>query len=202
MWLASATVGFSHELFTAYIQHRVAVAVGARHVDVTVQLTFFEDSSAQERTRMDVNKDGLVSHTEVERYRKDAETSSAKAVRLRVGDQPLGLSVLYSPQLDLLGEDRVVRGHHQLTLHFFAPTPRHLAAGAELVVEDRLWPEFRALGAVQAEGRDGCRVEAVLPNDPVFAPARDNEAREFKVRILTPPAALSAETSSPPTSKP
>ena len=70
------------------------------------------------------------------------------------------------------------------------------------MVEDRLWPEFRALGAVQAEGRDGCRLEAVLSNDPVFAPARDNEAREFKVRILTPPAALSAESNSPLTSKP
>ena len=166
-------------------------------MDVTIQLTFFEDSSAQERTRMDANKDGKVSRDEIESYLKDIETNSGKAVKLRVGGKTVELDGLYAPQLDLLGNDRVQRNHHQLTLHFFAPTPPHLSVGAELVVEDRLWPEFRALGAVQAEGRDGCRLEAVQFSDPVFVPAQDSEARQFKARILAPPVVSTAPTNSP-----
>jgi hypothetical protein len=202
LWIASVTASRGHDLFTAYIQHRVAVAVGARHVDVTIQLTFFEDGSEQERTRMDANKDGRISRAEIEPYLKDVETDCTKAVKLRIVDKAAELSALYAPQLDLLGNDRVQRSHHQLTLRFFAPTPPRLTSGTELVVEDRLWPGFRALGTMQAEGRDGCRLEAVQFSDPVFAPARVDEAREFKARILAPPVALSRQTNSPSPSRP
>lgn len=183
-WVVTAS---AHDLFTAYIQHRVAIEVGAKHLDVTLQLTFFEDSSEHEREHLDTNHDGRVSRAEIESGLKAAAPEFAKAVKLRVAGQPVELTPLFDPALDLLGNDRVGRGHHQLTLRFFAPMPADLAAGAEIVVEDRLWSETRALGAVQAEGEDGWRLEAVARGDPAFPPARDGEAREFKARVVAPP---------------
>ena len=188
----------AHDLFAAYVQHRVAVTVASKHVDVTIQLTFFEDGSEHERRHMDANGDGRVSRAEVETYLKNAEPDLARAVKLRVGGQPLELVALYAPQLDLLGNDGVGRGHHQLTLHFFVPTPKDLAVGTELTVEDRLWPAGRALGALEVEGKDGCRLEAVPRSDPAYPPAREGEAREFKMRVLAPPQVPAPGTVTPP----
>lgn len=188
LWLVSSTAGLGHDLFTAFIQHRVALTVGARHVDVAIQLTFFEDGSEHERAHMDTDRDGRVSRAEIECHLKQTETRLAQAVKLRAAGELIELTPLCAPQIDLLGNDRVGRGHHQLTLRFFAPTPRTLPAGAELVVEERLWPEVRALIAVQVEGREGCRLEALPPGDPLSPPVREGEMRTFKARILTLPS--------------
>lgn len=48
----------AHDLFAAYIQHRVLLTVGARYSDLEVDLTFFEEWSARERAG-----DGTTSHT-------------------------------------------------------------------------------------------------------------------------------------------
>jgi hypothetical protein len=193
---AIACSGFAHDLFAAYIQHRVAVTLGAKHVDVTVQLTFFEDGSEHERAHLDADGNGRISRAEIEAYLREFESRLAQAVGLRAGGQAVALLPLYPPAIDLLGNDRVGRGHHRLTLHFFAPTPVELAPGMEMVVEDRLWPGTRALGLIQAEGRDGCRLEAIPPGDPVWPPARDGEAREFKARLLAPPGVKPASPAS------
>jgi hypothetical protein len=195
---AGGTTTFGHDLFTAYLQHRVGIVVGARHVDVTVQLTFFEDGSEHERAHLDTSGDGRISRAEIERYEQDAETTLAQAVKLHMGGQLLELAPLCMPKLDLLGNNNVGRGHHQLTLRLFAPTLPSLQTGTELVVEDRLWPEMRALGSVHVEGRDGCRLEAEPPSDPLHPPARDGEAREFRARVVTPPTSRVGERLSPP----
>jgi hypothetical protein len=71
------------------------------------------------------------------------------------------MTPLYAPQLDLLGNNHVGRGHHQLTLFFFATTPDDLVSGTEMTIENRLWPGVRALTALRVEGRDGARLEAL-----------------------------------------
>jgi hypothetical protein len=185
--LSQAALG--HDVFTSYIQHRIAITAGARHIDVAVELTFFEDSSEHERQHMDTNGDGLISHEEQHAYLSELEPKLTRAVELRLGPQTLSLSSLREPQLDLLGNNRVGRGHHRLTLWFFAPTPTDIKAGAELSVADQLWPKARALGALHAMGINGCKIKAVPPDDPLFPPARDGEARQFKARFLAPPLA-------------
>jgi hypothetical protein len=191
---ALAGAGSAHDLFTAYIQHRVAVTIGAKHTDVTVQLTFFEDSSEHERGHMDADGNRRISRAEREGYLTNKEAGLNRAVTLRVDGQAVALTPLRAAELDLLGNDGVGRGHHQLTLHCFATTPPALSNGTELTVEDRLWPEIRALGAISAEGLDGCQAETVALKDPAFPPARADEAREFKVRVLAPPRSPAAQT--------
>lgn len=182
----------AHDLYTAYIQHRVYLSVGARHVDLTLDLTFFEEWSSRERRKMDANTNGLIARVEVERYLKKLALELVKQVRLLVAGHEVPLVSLYEPEVDLLGSDKASPGHHQLRLFLFAPTPPGLRAADDLVIEDRLWPEAKALGAVQAEGSDGCALEPEKPGDPGFAPARSGEARVFKVKCLKPPTAQPA----------
>jgi len=176
-----------HDLFTAFVQHRVQLVVGAQHADVTLELTFFEDASEHGREHLDTDGNRRISLAERESYRRRLAPTVENLVRLKASGRELSLTPLYSPRLDLLGNDEVGRGHHRLTLFFFAPTPRDLKPGDGLLIEDRLWPEARALGSLEVEGRDGCRLEALPRGDPVFPPAREDEARVFKARCLRPP---------------
>ena len=181
----------AHDLFTAYIQHSVHLTVGARYSDLELDLTFFEDWSARERATMDADANGRITRAEVESYVKKLAPELARQVKLRVAGHELALVPLYAPEVDLLGNDQVGSAHHRLRLFFFVQTPTPLHADDEIVVEDRLWPAAKALGMLQAEGRDDCVLETGKTSDPGFAPARAGEARLFKVRCLKPPKAKS-----------
>ena len=194
---------WSHDLFAAYVQHRVQLTVSAQHTDVTIELTFFEDASEHEREHLDTDGNGRVSVGEREAYLRRLAPALEERVRLKTGRGELPLTSLYSPRLDLLGNDQVGRGHHRLTLFWFAPTPEDLKSDTEFVFEDRLWPDVRALGSLEVEGKEGCRLEASPRGDPLFPPARNGEAREFKARCLHPPNHTSQhELSSSPRNDP
>jgi hypothetical protein len=182
----------AHETLAGYLQHHVSLALGARHVDVTVHLTFFEDGSEHERAHMDADEDGRIGRDEVESYLKTLAPRLAGAVQLRVAGRPVELLPLRAPELDLLGWPGTGRWHHRLSLFWFAATPTNLVAGSELAVEDRLWPGLPAVGLLQVEGRDGARLEALPLRDSLLPPARPEEAREFKARVLAPPKAAAA----------
>lgn len=184
-----ALTGRAHDTLAGYLRHHVTVSLDARHVDVTVHLTFFEDGSEHEREHMDADQDGQLSRAETEAYLKQLEPQLGGALKLRVADKPVDLVPLREPELDLLGYNRTGRWHHRLSLFYFAPTPPDLAAGAELVLEDRFWPGTPALGLLQVESRDGARLEATPLRDSLLPPARKGEAREFKARVLAPPKA-------------
>jgi hypothetical protein len=177
----------AHDLFAAYIQHRIHVTVRAKYVDVTLELTFFEEWSWLERQAMDADHNGHISRAELESYVKRLAPVVAEQVSLRLAGREVDLAPLYEPEVDLLSNDETGPAHHRLRLFFFAPRPAALRAGDELVVEDSLWPKAKALGTVQAEGQDGCALEAEQPDDPAFAPALSGEARCFKVKCLKPP---------------
>jgi hypothetical protein len=182
----------AHDLFTAYVQHSIRLTVGARHIDLTLDLTFFEEPSARERAVMDADANGKITRSELGAYVRNLAPRLAEQVALRVAGQEVPLMPLYDPEIDLLGNDSVGLTHHRLRLFFFAPTPAALREGADLTIEDRLWPDTKALGTLEAEGRDRCSLQPQKPTDPAFAPARKSEARLFKVRCLKPPAAPGA----------
>ena len=202
--LAGTVIGLrrhaaAHDLLAAYVQHSVHLTVGARHIDLTLDVTFFEEPSLRERVVMDADANGRITRSELESYVRRLAPELAEQVDLRLAGQDLPLIPLYSPEVDLLGNDKVGPAHHRLRLFFFAPTPTELGADAEIVVEDRLWPETKALGTLQAEGRDGCVLETEKTSDPSFAPASLGEARLFKVRCLKPPTAQASVPGLSPT---
>jgi hypothetical protein len=136
---------------------------------------------------MDADADGRITRAEIEAYLKKLAPELSKQVELRVAGRELPLAPLYDPEADLLGNDKAIPGHHRLRLFFFAPTPATLRAGDEFVIEDRLWPEARALAYVAAEAQDGSTLEAEQSHDPALAPLRLGGAHVFKVRCLKPP---------------
>jgi len=187
----------AHELFTTFIQHCFRLSVDARYMDLTVELTFFEEWSARERRIMDADGDGRITRPELEAYLKIIAPVVAEQVRLRLGESELPLALLYDPEVDLLGNSLTIPGHHRLRLHFFAPKPARLTAHSELIVEDRLWPDARALASVSAEGHDGATLEAESPDDPALATLAPGQAHRFKIRCLKPPAI--GRAAAPPT---
>ena len=177
----------AHEQLAAYVQHRVSLTLGERYIDLTLDLTFFEEWSAQERHAMDADGNGRITRRESESYLRKLAPALSQQLKLRVAGRELDLVPLYDPELDLLGSNQTGRTHHRLRLWFFASTPASLRAADEILIEDRLWPMAKALGTLQAEGLDGCVLEVVTPGDPGFAPARPGEARLFHARCLKAP---------------
>jgi hypothetical protein len=194
VWLLSAgmlislqRVTTAHELLAAYIQHSISLTVGTRYSDLEIDLTFFEDWSARERATMDADGNGRITRSELEAYVKKLESELEGQVKMRVAGHDPALTLLYAPEVDLLGNDRVGSAHHRLKLLFFAPTSAQLRVGDEIVIEDLLWPAAKALGVLQANGRDRCTLTTVKTNSSTFAPASPGEARLFKARCLALP---------------
>jgi hypothetical protein len=160
--------------------------VGSNHIDLELDLTFFEQHSATERKAMDASGDGLVSTEERQAYLARLAPTLARKVGLRVAGKELPLTLLYEPELDL-PENSVARlSHHRLRIVCFAATPTSLKSGDEIVIEDRLWPGAKFLGSIRAEGRDGCK----LATDSAFkatATRGDVSPPTANIKCLTPP---------------
>ncbi|MEI2722388.1 MAG: hypothetical protein V9H26_02255 [Verrucomicrobiota bacterium] len=196
----------AHDLFTNYVQHCVQLTVGARHLDLTVDLTFFEEWSARERQTMDANPNGRITRSELEAYLKPLAARLSGQVKLRVAGHELPLALLYDPEVDLMTNDQTGPGHHRLRLFYFAPTPTTLRAEDEIVVEDRLWPEAKLLGTLQSEGHDGCKLTTEISIKAGRVPPPPDAARWFKFRCVKPPVAnpatLEAASARPPIPSP
>lgn len=187
----------AHELFSTFIQHTLRLSVDARYVDLTVELTFFESWSTRERRIMDADGDGRITKAELKAYLKIIAPVVADQVRLKLEEQDLPLALLYDPEADLLGNWRTTPSHHRLQLHFFAARPAQLSNNSNLVIEDRLWPEARALASIAAEGHDGAAFDVEPLEDPALNELRPTQAHQFKIRCLKPPATVLA--TKPPT---
>jgi hypothetical protein len=170
----------AHDAFMEFVWHRVELGVNARHVDVTVELTFFEDWSERERQRMDADQDGRIRKDELEKYAAQLSATVNKAVHLTIAGRPVTLVPLYDPEVNLLGRDTVQRSHHQLTLRFFAALPAGLPPSEAIVVEDRLWPAARCLGELKTAS--GSRLEAGEVTERAPAGAATSRPLRFTAR--------------------
>jgi hypothetical protein len=186
--LASPRIARAHDTLGSCVQHTVQLAVGARHMDVTLDLTFFEKWSASERGAMDADGNGAVERSEQEAYLKRIGPGLCKQVKLFVAGRELPLAPLYNPEIDLLANTRVGPAHHRLRLFFFVTTPSSLRPGDEIVVEDTLWPQAEILAIPRAEGRDGCRLAAERPADAASVSGKADEPRRITFKCLQPPS--------------
>ena len=165
-------------------------------MDVTLDLTFFEEWSTRERRIMDADATGSISQAELESYVRKLAPQVAKSLKLSFAGRDLPLVPLYDPEVDLLANHKVGEAHHRLRLFLFAPTPM-LHEGDKIVIEDHLWPAAKALLTSQAEGRDGCRLTAEASVDAGSGITRPDGAHVFKFRCLKPPVEQSAGQKAP-----
>jgi hypothetical protein len=177
----------AHDVLTNFVQHNVRLTMGARHLDVTIDLTFFEEWSARERQAMDADANGRVTRAELEAYLKKLAPELAQLVGLRIAGHELPLVQLYDPEIDLLGSETTGPAHHRLRLYYFVSTPSTLRSGDVIIIEDRLWPEAKALVMLQADGHDGCALQTETPDDPGFVSAQSGGVRLCKFRCSKPP---------------
>jgi hypothetical protein len=151
----------AHPSLRDAIQHRAVIAIGASHIDVTLDLTFYEHASAVERGRMDADHDGGISPAEVQLYLDAQAQALEEGLTLTLDDKPLDLVPLDDPQLDLIGEARVRPHTPGGRLSFFARTPPSLAPGSVLALKDGLWPDTAALRSIEIRGGPGFRFSSV-----------------------------------------
>ena len=180
-------VADAHEAFADCIWHRVQMNANARHLDIIVELTFFETWSARERERMDANRDGRLQRSEVEHHAAQLERSLVPALSLEIAGRRVPLVALYAPEINLLGHDSITGGHHQLRLRIFATLPVELPEGASVTLESRLWPEARSLTEFSGAGSTG--LEAQRTQERTLHPAADAPLR-FTARFKSEPEGI------------
>lgn len=195
--LLLASTAQPHDLFSAYVRHDVRVVAGGEHLDLTAELTFFEESAERERRRMDVDGNGRIERTEVEAYQRRVTEEVRGQVRLVLDDRPVELAPLYLPEVDLGGHNRVGPAHHRLRLSYFARTPTGLTDTQKLRVEDDLWPRYQALGSIAVGGPGGARLGGGQPAVALLATARGAETRPTETPLATRSGAGAEEANAP-----
>lgn len=185
--LGPSLPAIAHGVLASYVQHGVLLKVGAEHIDLTVDLTFFEEPSARERKVMDADADGHITRSEVEGYLKKLAPGFLKHVKLFAAGREVPLIPLYDPEIELATAEATALAHHRLRLCFFAITPPSLKANDVFLVEDQFWPEVKSLGAQQADGDDGCRLQPEVQVQKNAPGEWSRESRQFRFRCLKPP---------------
>ena len=160
MICAIAQAASGHPLFMTFIEHRNFLTVGAKNIDIRVELTFFEVRSQIERRRMDGDGDGTITPTEVAAYLNAITEQVDAGVILRIDGREVEVYPMYGPALDLLGVDRIAPVHHRLILTYFARTPEWLKTDSRIKLTDGLWPGVSAVPHFVAEGQDEILLEA------------------------------------------
>lgn len=157
---------FAHSFLRNYIQHRALITVGPTNIDLTLDLTFYDNSSMKERALMDKNHDGRVSQAEIQAYLNANAEAFERGLAVSLDDKPIVLVPLYEGSLDLMGDTRVGPHPHVLRLYFFARTPPTLAPGSVLTLNDKLWPETGALRLIEVNETVGCRFSSLPVREP------------------------------------
>lgn len=158
--LSAAPPARAHPELMAFVQHRARIEAGPRHIDVTLELTFFELRSMAEKRRMDRDRDGRVSAAEADAFRAEIGRIAAESVRLTIDGRAADLVPLYAPELDLMGVFEIAPAHHVLRLFFFARTPDWFVPSSRLVLEEALWPNVPSVDSFTATGAGGVQLVA------------------------------------------
>jgi hypothetical protein len=188
----------AHGILAAYIQHGVHLRIDGQHMDLTLDLTFFEEPSARERAVMDADANGRITRSEVDAYLKRLAPELFKQVKLRVAGREVPLTPLYDPDIDLFTGQTTATAHHRLRLCLFAATPAGLRVNDEILVEDQLWPGVKSLGTPQAEGGDGCRLLPEISIDSNSAALPRRVSCRFGFRCVQPPTFKTTAASGTP----
>jgi hypothetical protein len=186
--LASTIPSAAHGTLGAYLQHSLHLRVDAQHIDITLDVTFFEEPSARERAKMDTNADGRITPAEVESYVKQRASGFYGEVKLSVGGHEVSLVPLYEPEIVLANEKTDALAHHHLRLSFFAETPPDLKANDRIVVDDLLWQDLKSLRTQEVKGDDGCELLPETPNHSGTSRELHRGSSRFAFRCVKPPA--------------
>lgn len=169
----------AHTSLGEYVQHRYAMAVSSKNIDLTVELTFNGNPANSERALMDTDKNGVISRGEQRAYVSQWEKPGIDPIRLLCAKVNLPVTLLYMPELDLQ-DDRGL-GQHPFTvrLKYFARTPEDLAPDAPLRIESSLQLGAPALVKLDVSG-DAAAPISIEPGHGDTLPALTSGSRSFE----------------------
>jgi hypothetical protein len=171
----------AHSLLSDRVQHHIALEMGARNMDVRLELVLFADRAHALEQEMDADSDGQVSRREEGNYLRELAKTIEKDVTLRVGEHELELIALYSPRLKRSVERTPGHAHEsvRIDLVFFARTPPSARSGDEIVVRYGLWKDVPAIHGFTLHGRDGLRF--AIENREING---EDEGPMFRARLV------------------
>lgn len=150
----------AHSNLSEYVQHDVTLEAGDVYLDLTVQLTFFDDQAERQRRALDSDGDGSFSTSEHAAFQKTLLAEADTKLALQSGDTSLELVPRYDPEIQCVASASGEGAHlrFEVRLHYFVRRPDALQEGAELEVHDGLYPEIPAMAALRVTAKEGCRI--------------------------------------------
>ena len=151
----------AHSTLSAYVQHDVLLEASKTYLDLTVQLTFFDDEAEARRDALDVNGDGDFSAEERAAFKKALMAEAEKALLLHVDGAALELVSRFDPEIACAvppGGEAHLR--FEIRLHFFADLPALPDGKAALEVHDSLYADVPAMASLRVAAKDGIQISA------------------------------------------
>lgn len=162
LWLAvPCGLAMAHSNLSEYVQHDVHLEASKSYIDLTVQLTFFDDAAEAQRRVLDCNGDGDFSAQEREVFKKALLTDAEKALSLQVAGARVDLVPRFDPEVECAvppGGEAHLR--FEIRLHFFADLPAQPDGRAALEVNDSLFAEVPAMASLRVSAKDGIQISA------------------------------------------
>lgn len=161
-WLAvPCGLAMAHSNLSAYIQHDVHLEASKAYLDLTLQLTFFDDEAEAQRSILDTNGDGDFSVEERAAFKKALLAEAEKALSLHVAGTRVELVSRFDPEIECAvppGGEAHLR--FDIRLHFFADLPALPGGKAALEVHDSLFADVPAMASLRVSAKDGFEIVA------------------------------------------
>ena len=143
-----------HGVLGRVVQHHIVATVGASHLDVTVELTFYSVFAQRERRRLDADRDGLIQEGEARRYLDQILGSLEAGLWMTSGDREIDFTTLHPPELDLMGNEAAAAHPLRVRASYVARLDERLRRAGPVDLEDQLWPEAPALCSLEVRNQE------------------------------------------------
>ena len=202
MTLASGLSSWAHTSLGEYVQHRYALSVSSKNLDLNIELTFNGEPARLARASMDTDHDGAISREELKAQGTTWESACAEQLALVCGKESLPVAVLYAPEIDLEGEKGLEPHPFAVRLKCFVRTPATLKPGDAIRIESKLQGASPALVVLMVSS-DLVAPVTSEPGHGDILPALKSGSRTFTIRCPrfarpdSPPASAGAAGSAP-----
>lgn len=158
MALAHGYSADAHVALNEVVQQALDIVVGPRNIDVSMELHSFGETAQEARTHADGDNDKRIDESEREAYLADHAPDLISALTLTIDGKQHPLAVLYEPEAEGLEGEASSTAPLTIKLHCFTRTPKEMAAGSRVVLEDGLWKRNMVTPRIKVTGKDGVHV--------------------------------------------
>ena len=179
--VAYAYEAAAHVALNEVVQQTIDIVVAPRNIDVSMELHYFGATAQEARTHADRNSDKRIDENEREAYLADHAPGLISALTLTIDGKPCPLVVLYDPEADGLEGEASSTAPLTIKLYCFARTPKDIAAGSRVVLENGSWKRNMLAPRIKVTGKDGILVR--LQNEPRRSDKKEASPEDIGMRV-------------------